>query len=41
LQPASHSSVAQTHIVSDVLTIAALWAMELRQRRLNSAPATA
>lgn len=39
LQPASHSSVARTHIISDVLTIAGLWAMELRRRRLNPAPA--
>lgn len=40
LQPASHSSVARTHIISDVLTIAALCAMEVRRRRLNPARAT-
>ncbi len=33
LTPASHSSTRLTHLVSDVLTIAALWAMELRRRR--------
>ena len=41
LQPASHSSVARTHIISDVLTIAGLWAMEFRRRRLGPAPAGA
>src|SRR5579872_5643226 len=33
LIPASYSSVTSTHVVSDALTIAALWAMELRRRR--------
>jgi hypothetical protein len=40
LAPASFGSVQVTHIVSDVLTIAALWAMEMRRRRLNPEPAT-
>jgi hypothetical protein len=39
LNPATYSSVRATHITSDILTIAALWAMELRRRRLkNTAP---
>ena len=33
LTPASLSSVRTTHLVSDILTIAALWAMELRRRK--------
>jgi len=33
LTPATYGSVKATHIVSDILTIAALWAMELRRRR--------
>jgi hypothetical protein len=33
LIPASYSSVFSTHVVSDVLTVAALWAMELRRRK--------
>ena len=33
LIPASYSSVRSTHVVSDVLTVAALWAMELRRRK--------
>lgn len=37
LQPASHGSTLTTHLVSDVLTIAALWAMELRRRKLDGA----
>jgi len=41
LNPATYSSVRATHVTSDVLTIAALWAMELRRRRLKGAPATA
>jgi len=36
LTPATFGSVQATHIVSDLLTIAALWAMELRRRRLRS-----
>jgi hypothetical protein len=39
LNPATYSSVRVTHVTSDILTIAALWAMELRRRRLkNTAP---
>jgi hypothetical protein len=33
LNPASISSTQTTHLVSDILTIAALWAMELRRRK--------
>jgi hypothetical protein len=33
LTPASHSSTRTTHLVSDILTIAALWAMEMRRRK--------
>jgi len=41
LNPATYSSVRATHVTSDVLTIAALWAMELRRRRLKgTAPAS-
>jgi hypothetical protein len=36
LTPATFGSVKVTHIISDLLTIAALWAMELRRRRLRS-----
>ena len=36
LTPATFGSVKVTHITSDLLTIAALWAMELRRRRLRS-----
>ena len=40
LTPASYKSVRVTHVTSDILTIAALWAMEFRRRRLKStAPA--
>jgi len=35
LTPATWRSVKATHITSDILTIAALWAMELRRRRLR------
>ena len=39
LNPATESSARNTHLMSDLLTIAALWAMELRRRRLaGSAP---
>jgi hypothetical protein len=38
LNPATWSSVQATHITSDLLTIAALWAMEFRRRRLTQAP---
>ena len=36
LTPATFGSVQLTHIISDLLTIAALCAMELRRRRLKS-----
>jgi hypothetical protein len=36
LNPATYSSVRATHVTSDILTIAALWAMEVRRRRLKS-----
>jgi hypothetical protein len=36
LTPATYNSVRTTHVISDILTIAALWAMELRRRRLRS-----
>lgn len=40
LTPASHASVQTTHLISDILVIAGLWAMELRRRRLKGvAPA--
>lgn len=37
LTPATYGSVRATHVTSDILTIAALWAMELRRRRLKQA----
>jgi hypothetical protein len=37
LTPATYNSVRTTHVTSDILTIAALWAMELRRRRLKGA----
>ena len=40
LTPATWGSVKATHITSDILTIAALWAMELRRRRLRQDHAT-
>jgi len=40
LTPASHASVRTTHLTSDILVIAALWAMELRRRRSKGAPST-
>jgi hypothetical protein len=33
LTPAAESSVTRTHLVSDLLTILGLWAMELRRRK--------
>jgi hypothetical protein len=36
LTPATYNSVRATHVTSDILTIAALLAMELRRRRLKS-----
>ena len=38
LTPASHGSVRTTHLASDILVIAALWAMELRRRKLTQTP---
>jgi hypothetical protein len=40
LTPATYGSVKATHITSDILTIAALWAMELRRRRMRQDQAT-
>jgi len=37
LNPATYSRVRATHVTSDILTIAALWAMEMRRRRLHGA----
>ena len=39
LTPATYGSVRTTHVTSDILTIAALCAMELRRRRLRDTPA--
>jgi hypothetical protein len=33
LTPAAESAVMRTHLVSDVLTVLGLWAMELRRRK--------
>lgn len=41
LTPATYGSVRVTHITSDLLTIAALCAMELRRRRLQPTTGTA
>jgi hypothetical protein len=41
LTPATFGSVKATHITSDILTIAALWAMEFRRRRLRDTAPTA
>jgi hypothetical protein len=35
LTPASHASVRTTHLLSDILVIAGLWAMEFRRRRMS------
>ena len=40
LTPATYGSVRATHVTSDILTVAALWAMEVRRRRLNRASST-
>ncbi len=37
LTPATYGSVRATHVTSDILTIAALWAMEFRRRKLGQA----
>src|SRR6184192_1808447 len=37
LTPATYGSVRATHVISDILTIAALWAMEFRRRKLRGA----
>jgi hypothetical protein len=39
LTPASHGGVQRTHLTSDILVIVALWAMELRRRKLRETPA--
>jgi hypothetical protein len=39
LTPATYGSVRTTHVTSDILTIVALCAMELRRRRLRDEPA--
>jgi uncharacterized membrane protein YcfT len=39
LTPATPGSVMMTHLISDVLTIAALWAMELRRRKYRGSDA--
>lgn len=39
LTPASESAVQRTHLVSDVLTILGLWALELRRRKNAGAAA--
>jgi hypothetical protein len=41
LRPATYSSVQTTHITSDLLTIAALWVMELRRRKIAANEKTA
>jgi hypothetical protein len=41
LTPATYGSVQATHLTSDILTIAALWAMELRRRQFRGSSATA
>ena len=41
MTPATYTSVRTVHVTSDILTIAALWAMEMRRRRLRDPnPAT-
>jgi hypothetical protein len=40
LTPATYGSVRATHVTSDILTVAALWAMEFRRRRLSRARLT-
>jgi hypothetical protein len=37
LTPATYGSVRATHVTSDILTIAAIWAMEFRRRKLREA----
>ena len=39
LKPASLGSTRTTHLISDVLTIAALWAMEMRRRKYHGVSA--
>lgn len=41
LTPATYEGVRRTHVISDLLTIAALCAMELRRRRLQPTTGTA
>ena len=40
LTPAPESSTKRTHLVSDILTILGLWAMEFRRRRHAASAAT-
>jgi hypothetical protein len=40
LSSATYASVRATHVTSDILTIAAPWAMEFRRRRLKQTTAT-
>jgi hypothetical protein len=40
LTPAAEGAVKRTHLVSDLLTILGLWAMELRRRRNAGSAAT-
>jgi len=35
LTPTSHGGVTTTHLISDILVIAGLWAMEMRRRKLH------
>lgn len=41
LTPAAEGAVKRTHLVSDLLTILGLWAMELRRRKNAAAAASA
>jgi hypothetical protein len=41
LTPATYGRVRATHVTSDILTIAGLWAMEWRRRKLRETPAPA
>ena len=41
LTPATYGSVRATHVTSDILTVAALWAMEFRRRQLKQTSTSA
>jgi hypothetical protein len=41
LTPAAESAVQRTHLVSDILTVLGIWAMELRRRKISGSPAVA